>query len=706
MMRDVSRARLFGDRIASSAMRSRWCSMPIAAMLLLACKLRGDQAPAAADVIADAAAPVPASVPRPDPVLPDDPAIRQALMPLVQEGVELGEIVVVTEVDELLAAVAPRRTVVLQPGEYVLPEEGTDDIERTSKLTLVGVGPPNPVLIRSEHSVWGLTLQGVSDVSFYNLEIGCERGRDRIPCIAAFEVVSSRRVRLDNVTVRGGADHAFSLYDVDGLSVSRASITSGSETIARMSASRGIEISDSEIHGWSGARSFELERTSLSIVRSSIEHVRVDGALFTLDGPNPLAELILDGRAPSGREANTKASFVRMLDASIRHGRFAALTNRPEAVVLSATIADAAQFSSAAGLQNARACHCHRRRRGDGWIQVSSCWRTMERCEREAELVDHSELALSGSSTGCAMVLGSAKADRGWSRFFENGHDWSLRAGLCSTSEPTSPKGNAHLWGHTIDDLRWKSLEVWDTWVNDKEVLITIPIETKSPQVLAAGETAETLTIRRWDGNVPRELRNRQPVLLTQEQALKMKPWETAEYVPWEAEGWTLAYPRGSIEGPAIAISHLADPSQRLTVPEPATSIPSDHPLIGRVDAALAISGARPHRVMAYELQSVEGRFPGGAQRLAALRAIQHMNDEIYSYDITSSVFTLDQHGHIMQFVCVHCGDTRIDWIADLDGDGYDEIGWSLQGIEGLDRHVTHLREDSTDDRLLYSHWL
>jgi hypothetical protein len=653
-------------------------------------------------------------------LVPGDPDVSRLLEDVVADGVPLGEIMIVHDTDELLAAVAPGRTLVLYGSEYRVPTGGFGALGKTSQLTLVGDTQGSTRIVQTKLSDWVLTLDSVSDVALYNLELeftnedgefwADEKGVDFVgerSCCGTLLVRSSRNVRLRNVALNTGGRSTLDVHDVDGLSV-KNSVISARAHLARMAASRNVEIVDTLFSGAEPkSRGFALESTQLDIAQSWIGgEGRV---LFTLDPPAKVAPALRKRTKRSRSVAHAGASTVRLRDSVVsRHGK---LASRPDQVRLSSTSIKNGPFTSMTGFENGRACNCQRRHGPDGWTLATSCWSTLDACNREAQaILRGKEGVLPASSLdSCTMVYGNDEVEQGWSSFFEQGHEQSVRLGTCSTSGPMV-RPPMTIPSRATDDA-WHDLGTWDarvqeSWWTDRApsaVAVRVPVESKLDTRRNVVDGSE-LTVRPGEDRVPPELARHRAHVLTKRGVITLDAWSVAKYDPRHRD-WVVSHeiPEG-FSTPLIALSKtpLHDPRPRLA--SPGVTAGPDSPLVLEARRMLGIVRQPPDRVFEREIQVLEGRFPGGATRVVTVHWTAFGDGLFTSTHHVSSVFTADADDRPVQWLCTQCHSAWLDFVADLDGDGFDEVAWTdVFSWERRTHYVTHLSETLADTRMLAS---
>jgi hypothetical protein len=661
--------------------------------------------------------PQPSSTPPPltRPLLvPDDPDLSALLEPLIADGLRLGKIEIAHDTEELLAAVAPGRTIILYGEEYRVPKGGLGPLGTTSQLTLVG-DTHTPRIVQTDLSDSVLTLDGVNDFALYNVDLvfAGKDGRwwddDRKPsCCGTLLVRSSRRIRLRNVGLQSGGKSTLDLYDVDDFSM-KGSEVYATEHFARMAASTNIEIADTSFIGRNDRkmRGFGLESTVLDIVRSRIEGA--GSVLFTIDPKTSYTPALRRRSARSTTAAHTGPSAVRLQDSVLHAPRQGKLASRPERIHVSSTAVVDGRFSEMTGLDDGRACNCQRRHGPEGWTLATSCWPTLDACNREALAVQRGKPGILPASSldTCKMVYGTDEGDESWSAFFEQGHEQSVRLGVCSTSKPTAPPPLAP--PPTADDRRWQDLGTWDarvpqrlgTWSADI-VEVTVPVESKA-HVQRAVQEGRSITVHPDDELVPSELARHRAHVLTKKGLITLGPWSVATYEPRRDEGWVISHPDAGLIGvPLIALSRPPSHDPSLRTPSLAVSATANDPLVLGAQRALTIANHRSDtRVLEREIQSLDGRFPGGATRVVSVHWTT-VGDMFSPHYRTSVLFTADADDRPVQWICTNCHAAWLDFVADLDGDGFEEIGWTdVLSWEKRTHHITHLSETSAETRRL-----
>jgi hypothetical protein len=624
-------------------------------------------------------------------------------------------IVAVGTVQELVAAAAPDRIIFLLPGEYVLPEERIEALEGSSRLLLIGLGTPPPKIKRegSDES-WVLTLEGVEDVGLYNLALEHEAVSPETEG-GVLRVLSSRDVRLVELDIGGDTSTTFALHGVEDVLVRRSWVSGCHSRFAMIAESKNVEIDEVVFRG-------EFRRPGCQIVvqSSTVEISRShvwnssspQSSLFVVDPPDAIAGTIRKGRA-WGRGAHAGSSDVRLRDAVFGQSSYAALVDRPDGIAVANTIVYEKQFASDAAFRsNERACSCHRLRTSLGFETVSSCWPTLDQCQAEAKRIVEGPAspALAASVTReCATVYGSdEKLDGGWDAFFAE-HEHSVRVGVCSTAGPPSPPPPPVSSPEATDDDRWNALETWGVFIHDRKLNVVTEVVTKKFDRQA--ERLESVRLAAHDPRIPPEVaRLARPYVASTEGISRTAERLAVELVstPYDGAWWFVEFPQGSFETPAIALSKAFDPGLRLAPATQSLEVRSDHPLVKRAAEMLPPRWIAEYALFSGEevertIQTLPGRFPGGATQVIAVSW-----GVVNAEDVPMTlVFTATPEGEIVQVLSAigtyWSSSADLEFSADLDGDGFDEVGWKSGGYEDSASHVTHLVDRLVQHRLLFA---
>jgi hypothetical protein len=168
-------------------------------------------------------------------------------------------------------------------------------------------------------------------------------------------------------------------------------------------------------------------------------------------------------------------------------------------------------------------------------------------------------------------------------------------------------------------------------------------------------------------------------------------------------EYWSMEHATSRSRGMAIALS--GEPSKDATLHRPPAP---EHAFIDSREvvtllAALAFDDA--HRAFALadakypkvQRQAVTGRFPNGATRLVAV-TIAFGQEAEYG----GGLYTADDAGRLVQLV--DSGEpVALDFLIDLDGDGFEEIVFTSQGWEDVSRWLVHLGPSDVERIELHS---
>ena len=101
-------------------------------------------------------------------------------------------------------------------------------------------------------------------------------------------------------------------------------------------------------------------------------------------------------------------------------------------------------------------------------------------------------------------------------------------------------------------------------------------------------------------------------------------------------------------------------------------------------------------------VQIAEGRFPGGATHIATV--IWTSPDMEMA---SGPLFTLDDKGELVQSIggtpSLWSAAAILEFLGDIDGDGFDEVGWSSQGIEDITESLTRVTPSEVRTHQLFA---
>ena len=265
-------------------------------------------------------------------------------------------------------------------------------------------------------------------------------------------------------------------------------------------------------------------------------------------------------------------------------------------------------------------------------------------------------------------------------------------AGPAKASVPEDSVPSAEV-PSTTRRIAWNELEVQEAEINayrPRTLYVTMNAKTDPfPERELWGESVE---LRPDDGRIPEAVRELSPFLLSTSRApFQIRKPSAIVYVQalYGGDYWMLRYDSQGLQNPVLAVSRIVSDDMRLrAAPEPGVVSMGD-PFVRVARAHLP-----KHWLRAFAsadrrtLQVAPGTFRNGATQVVVLSYQEEL-----SY--VSCMFTAAADHAFVDGLAMpstqsgHAGIT-IEFLADLDGDGLEEVGWHEQDIESSARYVTH----------------
>jgi hypothetical protein len=244
--------------------------------------------------------------------------------------------------------------------------------------------------------------------------------------------------------------------------------------------------------------------------------------------------------------------------------------------------------------------------------------------------------------------------------------------------------------------IAWSELEIQEAEINayrPRTLYVTVGAETNPfPERELWGESVE---LRPDDGRIPEAIRELSPFILSASRApFRIREPNAIFYAQalYGGDYWMLRFDSQGLQNPVVAVSRIVSEDIRLrAAPEPRDLS------IGDPFVRVARAHLPKHWLRAFEsadrrtLQVAPGTFRHGATQVVVLSY-----EEELSY--ASCMFTAAaDHAFVdgLAMPSAHSGHAgiTIEFLADLDGDGLEEVGWHEQDIESSARYLTHQAE-------------
>lgn len=261
-----------------------------------------------------------------------------------------------------------------------------------------------------------------------------------------------------------------------------------------------------------------------------------------------------------------------------------------------------------------------------------------------------------------------------------------------ATAPAPSEEGCADLPG-AEPTVPWDSLRIAEVSLHQPG---TVSVLVPADRIYSEGPLAETTQLSPRDTRVPASVRSLRFHLVSRDAPTPSGPPTAIELISsmYDGDSWRLSYSVDDLHAPTVAVDQLVSPMVRIRLPIEPVPAHIDDPLV----VAAASTTPKPKLLnrpgMEVKLLVANGTFPKCANRLVVVNwtnPIEHETEGV--------MFTIDPQGEIVQdaklvSLSSISGRVTIDFLGDLDGDGYDEVGWTSQWIESGSTQVTRFGHD------------
>ncbi len=262
------------------------------------------------------------------------------------------------------------------------------------------------------------------------------------------------------------------------------------------------------------------------------------------------------------------------------------------------------------------------------------------------------------------------------------------------STRPSSPKAEECIGtDNAKPKVFWNSLRVAEV---SQHLPGTLSVVVPADRTYSDGSMADVAQFRPLDPRVPIKMRSLRfhlispslPTILDEPTAIKLIP------SMYDGDYWSLEYSVEATQAPMVAVDQLATQQLRLRSPAEFASADIDDDLV----TIAASTTPRPKILnrpgMQVEIQVTKGMFPKCADRLVVVNWTNPLEHETESV-----MFTIDRQDKVVQDTKLISEDgipgrTVVNFLGDLDGDGYDEVGWTSYWIESWATRVTRFRPE------------
>lgn len=272
------------------------------------------------------------------------------------------EEVKVRDVEGLIKALRPHRTILLEEGDYVFKDSNllggnpgaqsygdlspyyTSGVFRgLEDVAFVGLGKGARIL-QPDGYAWVLSFLDVKGLTLKNLVLGhdvekgfCQGG--------VLRIVGGDAVRVSKVEMFGSGTEGISLVQVKDMTVEDSLIHDCTESLMSIAEAEDIRIVRTSIKNNNASlRGFSIQQSQVEFVDSEIVDNVTDvdgsdsyGVLFLIDPGEYLVDFILAGLTPSKRLVKPSASVIKFRGGKIKGNNFKETTYDPAVVSFEGT---------------------------------------------------------------------------------------------------------------------------------------------------------------------------------------------------------------------------------------------------------------------------------------------------------------------------------------------------------------------------------
>lgn len=670
-------------------------------------------------------------------------------------GIDISQAPLVSTVEELLAAVAPDKTILLYEGTYSVPAEGWSKLEHTSNLTLVGLGDRQAHLLQPDETKWVLSFEAVRNLTFYNLHIGHPKprfgpginGRRKLhpPVGGTVRVTKGSDIRFVHVWMNYGAQ-AIELVGTRDFSIRDSVVSRCRKGFATMVNSTGVQVVATRWqHSQGLRRGFVLKNTELTVDGFFYKNEQgwdAELSLFDLDPTQDLSQLLTAATPQDLAPGLRGGSQVNLNNVLFADNTFTLLTSDPDKLHLKGSTPRDDFTLAAHHDQPAWSCNCSRYQTDAGYELTTSCHATPMSCSAETEAVTEgtAHALVASVSRTCTTVYAEHPGDTLGLRaqwvvgLRTSAHQAPAQPGLAAAqvdgdlAQGGVPGrqvlvGTCALGGHVTPSPRasaldlellaprstaksWASLQPIRAATSGRALRVTIPAD--GPAVAKYETEGKEPKFRAGDSRIPSSISALSPpYVVSKKGVLKAPDLKSAALFFTLVDGgwWTLTYPISVPRGPAVVTSGPPDARAAWRTRGKKRGLRKRSRLFKTL---LALDGREYARTLVampgltLRIHRMAGTFPGGGTQVASITA----NGLEFEYP-GGMMATLDENDNIVQAFATGGG---IDggWITliavgDLDGDGFDEILWESGGIEDQSRMLSHLTTTKHTSTALFS---
>lgn len=263
-----------------------------------------------------------------------------------ESGLQIDQVVEVSDLTQLVAALADNTAIIVDPGRHVFEDSNLlaepavkaklpdwsrysdhyDDgeIHDLHDVAIVGAGPDPTVIIQPDSYAHVLAFRNVKGLALHGLVLGhrpdagwCRGG--------VVKVIESSNVIVSESTLFGSGTEGLTLVTVDGLRIQDSVITDCSQSFSTISHSRGISYERVRVAGNAGdlLHGFAIYRSDVSLSDCTLadnhplpwDETNAHGQLFYVDGDYDMARWFVD--EPRALEPERTRSEIHLRNTTV-----------------------------------------------------------------------------------------------------------------------------------------------------------------------------------------------------------------------------------------------------------------------------------------------------------------------------------------------------------------------------------------------------